>query len=113
MIDDSNYIEDSEILSTDLSRIYNWSRDWAIKFNPNKTESVLFTRKNNVDYHNVYVGNPDNIVTDVEMHCHLGLDFQNNCKWKNHITKIYEKACDRLNIFRMLKHQASRNKSFN
>jgi hypothetical protein len=43
IIDDSNYIEASEILSTDLSRIHNWSRDWAIKFNPNKTESVLFT----------------------------------------------------------------------
>jgi hypothetical protein len=53
--------------------IYNWSRDWAIKFNPNKTESVLFTRKNNVDYHNVYFGNPDNIVTDVEMHCHRSI----------------------------------------
>jgi hypothetical protein len=58
--------------------------------------------KNNIDCHNVYFGNPDNIVTDVEMHCHLGLDFQNNCKWKNHITKIYEKACDRLKIRRML-----------
>jgi hypothetical protein len=43
IIDDSNYIEASEILSTDLSRIYNCFRDWAIIFNPNKTESVLFT----------------------------------------------------------------------
>jgi hypothetical protein len=76
IIDDSNYIEASEILSTDLSQIYNWSRDWAIEFNPNKTESALFTRKNNVDCLNVYFGNPDNIVTDVEMHYHLGLDFQ-------------------------------------
>ena len=42
------------------------------------------------------------------MHCHLGLDFQNNCKWKNHITKIYEKACDRLKILHMQKHQVSR-----
>jgi hypothetical protein len=50
IIDDSNYIEASEILSTNLGRIYNWSRDWAIKFNPNKTESLLFTRKNNVDF---------------------------------------------------------------
>jgi hypothetical protein len=50
---------------------------------------ILIQEKNNVDCHNVYFGNPDNIVTDVEMHCHLGLDFQNNCKWKNHITKIY------------------------
>ena len=108
IIDDSIYIEASEILSTDLSRIYNWSRDWAIKCNPTKTESVLFTRKNNVDCPNVHFGNPDNIVTYVEMHCHLGLDFQNNCKWKNHNTKIYEKACDRLKILRMQKHQVSR-----
>jgi hypothetical protein len=57
IIDDSNYIEASEILSTDLSRIHNWSRAWAIKFNPNKTESVLFTRKNNVDYHNTIIPN--------------------------------------------------------
>ena len=47
-------------------------------------------------------------MADVEMHYHLGLYFQNNCKWKNHIKKIYEKACDRLKILRMLKHQVSR-----
>ena len=91
IIDDSNYIEASEILSTDLSRIYNCFRDWAIIFNPNKTESVLFTRKHNVDCPNVYFGNPDNIVTNVEMHCHLGLDFQNNCKWKIILQKYMKK----------------------
>ena len=41
------------------------------------------------------------------MHCHLGLDFQINCKWKNHITKIYEKTCDRLKILHMLRQQVS------
>ena len=45
IIDDSNYIEASEILSTDLNRIYNWSRDWAIKFNPNKTECFIYKKK--------------------------------------------------------------------
>jgi hypothetical protein len=90
IIDDSNYIEASEILSTDLNRIYNWSRDWAIKFNLIKL-SVLFTRKNNVDCPNVYFGNPDNIETDVEMRCHLGLDFQNNCKWKIILQKYRKK----------------------
>ena len=79
IVDEQNYIQAADMLSTDLSHIHNWSQNWAIKFNPNKTESVLFTRKNNVDYHNVYFGNPDNIVTDVEMYYHLGLDFQNNC----------------------------------
>jgi hypothetical protein len=53
--------------------------------------SVLFTRKNNVDCPNVYFGNPDNIETDVEMRCHLGLDFQNNCKWKIILQKYRKK----------------------
>jgi hypothetical protein len=29
-----------------LSHIHNWSQNWAIKFNPNKTESILLTRRN-------------------------------------------------------------------
>ena len=45
---------------------------------------------------------------DVNTHTHLGLDLQSNCKWKDHINKIYGKACDRLQILRMLKYQVSR-----
>jgi hypothetical protein len=44
IVDEQNYIQAADMLSTDLSHIHNWSQDWAIKFNPNKTESVLFTR---------------------------------------------------------------------
>jgi hypothetical protein len=32
----------------------------------------------------------DNRVTDVNAHCHLGLDLQNNCKWGDYVSKIYE-----------------------
>jgi hypothetical protein len=51
----------------------------------------------------------DNRVTDVNAHCHLGLDFQNNCKWGDYVSKIYKKACDRLKIRRMLQYQVDRN----
>jgi hypothetical protein len=61
------------VLSTDLSHIHNWLQNWAIKFNPNKTESVLFTRRN-INNPPVYFGDMDNRVTDVKTHCHLGLD---------------------------------------
>ena len=44
IVDEQNYIQAANVLSTDLSHIHYWSQTWAIKFNPNKTESVLFTR---------------------------------------------------------------------
>jgi hypothetical protein len=46
LFDEQNYIQAANMLSTDLSHIHNWSQNWAIKFNPNKTESILFTRRN-------------------------------------------------------------------
>jgi hypothetical protein len=30
----------------------------------------------------------DNRVTDVNTHCHLGLDLQSNCKWGDYVSKI-------------------------
>ena len=41
IVDEQNYIQAADMLSTDLSHIHNWSQNWAIKFNPNKTGSVL------------------------------------------------------------------------
>jgi histidinol phosphatase-like enzyme len=46
IVDEQNYIQAADMLSTDFSHIHNWSQNWAIKFNPNKTESILFTRQN-------------------------------------------------------------------
>jgi hypothetical protein len=60
--DEQNYIQAADMLSTDLYHIHNWSHNWAIKFNPNKTESVLFTRRN-INNPSVYFGDMDNRVT--------------------------------------------------
>ena len=108
IVDEQNYIQAADMLSTDLYHIHNWSHNWAIKFNPNKTESVLFTRRN-INNPSVYFGDMDNRVTDVNTHCHLGLDLQSNCKWGDYVSNIYKKACDRMKILRMLKYQVDRN----
>ena len=44
IVDDIFFIQAADMLSTDLSHIHNWSHNLTIKFNPNKIESVLFTR---------------------------------------------------------------------
>lgn len=46
IVDEQNYIHAADMFSTDLSHIHMWSNNWVIKFNHNKSESVLFTRRN-------------------------------------------------------------------
>jgi hypothetical protein len=41
-------------------------------------------------------------------HKHLGVIFNSNGKWNNHINEIYTKACRRINILRMMKHRLDR-----
>ena len=33
IVDEQNYIQAADMLSTDFSHIHNWSHNWAIKFN--------------------------------------------------------------------------------
>ena len=35
------------IINSDLERMQNWANDWLVDFNPNKTKSLLMTRKTN------------------------------------------------------------------
>jgi hypothetical protein len=46
----------------------------------------------------------DDVLEDVLKHKHLGIHFCPNGTWKDHINEIYKKACSRLNILRMMKH---------
>ena len=76
-----------------------------------KTINVNFTRKN-ISHQKVNFGNsgPTIELSRANNHAHLGLNFQSDagCNWKVHIQTVYEKACNRLNILRMLKHSLCR-----
>ena len=39
----------AQILNLDLERLYNWAVQWLVKFNPIKTESLLFSRRVNLE----------------------------------------------------------------
>ena len=40
----SNNINEIEVIvNSDLSKIYNWSKEWLIDFNPKKTECIIFS----------------------------------------------------------------------
>jgi hypothetical protein len=40
----SNNVNEIEVIvNSDLSKIYNWSKEWLIDFNPKKTECIIFS----------------------------------------------------------------------
>ncbi|KAJ8310536.1 hypothetical protein KUTeg_012401 [Tegillarca granosa] len=96
----------SSILSDDLSTINSWSMQWAVDFNPSKTESIVFTRRH-LSHPHIFFGTEQ--VASFSSHCHLGLTLQSDATWSKHISNIYKKACSRITLLRMLKYQLDRN----
>ena len=89
-------------LNQDLVKISSWADKWLVSFNPKKTESLLLTRKINRQMHPSISMN-NQIITEVDNHKHIGIVFQSNCLWHEHLNIITAKAWQRINIMRKLK----------
>ena len=86
----SNVADIEGILNHDLRVISDWSNQWLVDFNPNKTEAILFTLKKNVPFPSLYFN--DTYVNFVDHHKHLGLTLSSDCKWHEHIQNILRSA---------------------
>lgn len=104
VIDDNN---STQILTEDLHKIASWADDWCIILNPSKTKSMTFTRQRHNSANDIQFNNY--IIKDESTHTHLGLTFTSDATWGNQINNVYERACTRLNIMSMLKHDLDRN----
>ena len=94
-----NPINAAEILNDDLHKIHKWSEQWLVKFNPQKTETLVISRKNIKPIHPTLYMNEQPLQT-VNCHKHLGLFISNNGFWHDHIDYIVKKAFKRVNILR-------------
>lgn len=107
IIDQNNSHSASSELNSDLRLIHEWSNKWLVKFNPNKTESLLISRKTNqISYPTLYFDNTP--VNEVSKHKHLGLTLNSTLHWGDHIDEIIAKANSKLNILRSLKYDLDR-----
>ena len=97
----------AQILNLDLERLYNWAVQWLVKFNPIITESLLFSRRVNLQDHPTLFFN-DVPIQEVVSHKHLGVYLSQRCDWQKHIDFIKEKAWSRINLLRMLKFTINR-----
>ena len=91
-------------LTNDLNKIRLWSEQWLVSFNLSKTVIAKFSRSNRFQP-SLCSGN--NIISECDSHWHLGLVFQCTGVCPEHVSNIYKKACQKLNIFRMLKYKIS------
>ena len=102
-----NPVEAANQLNSDLSKIHLWATKWLVKFNPAKSESVIFSRRQNKPYHPPVVLNQKQ-VAEVTSHKHLGLVFSNDCSWHEHLEYLKAKTWSRINIMRKLKFKLDR-----
>jgi hypothetical protein len=72
-------VQSSLTINNDLNTIHNWAKSWLVDFNPNKTESLLMSRKNIKPYHPPVKMNNIEIQNVVD-HKHLGITFSNDAK---------------------------------
>ena len=102
-----NPILSSTLLNYDLAEIYEWAPKWLVTFNPNKTESVLFSQKvYKPDNPSLYM--IDQVINEMTYHKHLGLILSNDISWHEHLDYIKTKAWSLINIMRKLKFQLDR-----
>ena len=86
-------------LNTDLSLIYKWAKIWLVDFHPNKTISLIQSRKRYKPFHpTLYMGTTQ--INEFIKRKHLGLIFSSDAKWTEHIAYIIERVWKRIGSLR-------------
>lgn len=98
--------QDIALMQTDINRIIDWANKWSVRFNPEKTECLLISRRRVPSQIKLYFN--DLAVEQVNSHKHLGLTLNSNANWNTHLDEIITKANKRLGIMRNLKYKLSR-----
>ena len=96
-------IETAETLNGDfIDKIHIWSEKWLVKFNPQKTETMILSRKNNKPNHPPLKMNNSEL-QKVDNHKHLGVIFSNNGFWHDHVDYIVKQSYTQLNMLRKVR----------
>ena len=99
----SNPITSLEKLNADLHRLHIWSKSWLVTFNPTKTAYVVFSKKLYRQAHpDLYLG--DVKLTESSKHKQLGVVFNNNITFDDHIDQQCKKAMSRLTALKRVQH---------
>ena len=91
------------MINIDLNNIKKWGDTWLAKFNPNKTEIMIFNIRNQQDELSFDF---DGIVLNSVKH--LGIIISSDYKWTKHIDSLIQRTSKQLNVLRKLKFRLKR-----
>ena len=102
--------EDAQVganaLNQDLESVKRWAIQWLVKFNPDKTTSLVCSYKNKPLEPALYFDGCQ--VISVKSHCHLGLTLSHDLTWNDHIEDMVRRANKRLDIVCRLSYMLDR-----
>ena len=90
-LDDFNRPTKLAMLNRDLGRLYAWSQQWFMEFNPLKTKYMRFSRNNNTP-DNIEISLNNTQLEEIQVHKHLGLYLTPKLNFETHIDNIISKC---------------------
>ena len=90
----------SESLNRDLERINNWCKQWGMKMNPQKTQSMIVSRSRTI-----HPQHPDLLIDNVPLTTNtsfkiLGVIFDNKFTFKTHFRSISKSVAQKIGLLR-------------
>jgi hypothetical protein len=87
-------------LQKTLGKVYNWSEDKNLIFNPNKTKFMVFTSKQSIHKTTNLTFQADENTNSTKI---LGVNFQEQLCWDNHINEVTKSCYATLSVLRKIK----------
>ena len=94
-------------LNRDLETLNTWSKTWLVNFNPDKTDVLFISNSTDIEQ-DIDLEFDGKVLNFTDYHKHLGVTFNSNAKWGDHVNGIYSSAMKKINVLRKLKHLISR-----
>ena len=91
----------------DFSAINTWADILLVKFNPDKTEILIF-EASDAQKHSMQFMFDNSVISPLTTHKHLGIIFTDNGKWTAHIDNITAKVSKQIAVLRKLKYTLTR-----
>ena len=88
-----NITDSANLLSSDLSKINEWTLQWKMSFNPDpikQAQEIIFSRKTSQRNHPGLMFN-NSIVNVTSIHKHLGMIFDSKLSFDEHLKSVLKK----------------------
>jgi hypothetical protein len=88
-------------INRDLDRLSRWAGQWLVEFNEGKSVYMILSRKKTLaQYPDLFLNGT--ALSQVQAHCHLGININTRFTWDVHIRKLVDKASKCVNLLKRI-----------